>query len=1586
MKNKKEDYGCRKSKVAKTLCGAVLGTALIAFADKAVFADEVTETTSTSTVEVATTGNPATNLPEAQGEMSQVAKESQAKAGSKDSALPVEVSSADLDKAVADAKSAGVKVVQDETKDKGTATTATENAQKQDEIKSDYAKQAEEVKTTTEAYKKEVAAHQAETDKINAENKAADDKYQKDLKSHQEEVEKINTANATAKAEYEAKLAQYQKDLATVKKANEDSQQDYQNKLSAYQTELARVQKANAEAKEAYDKAVKENTAKNEALKAENEAIKQRNETAKANYEAAMKQYEADLAAIKKAKEDNDADYQAKLAAYQTELARVQKANSDAKIAYEKAVEENTAKNNAIQAENEAIKQRNETAKATYEAKIAQYEKDLAAVKQANAANETDYQTKLAAYQTELARVQKANADAKAAYEKAVEENTAKNAALQAENEEIKQRNAAAKTDYEAKLAKYEADLAKYKKELAEYPAKLQAYKDEQAKIKAAMALAESKKNEDGNLSRPSAQSLIFKSEPNAELSLTTTGEFVSYTGMEAAVKNTAEFANKLFQLDNFKVTDIQNANYQTNKQESFGTVGKYSEYNSNVTSGKGPTEWSSVLLKRGQSATATYTNLQGTYYQGKKVSKIVYTYTLDPSSKFRNDKAWLGIFKDPTMGVFASAYTGNTEDATSLFVKTEFQFYDEDGQIINFDKALMSVASLNREANSIEMAKDYTGNFIKISGSSVGEKNGQIYATESENFKKGVGGSRFTMYKNSQPDSGWDNADAPNSWYGAGAVEISGPSNSMTIGTISSSEVLGQPAANDPRRAEKLSPKKPNIWFAINGNVRATNLPTITLEKPTPPVEPTAPQAPTYEVEKPLEPAPVVPNYENEPTPPVKTPDQPEPSKPEEPTYETEKPLEPAPVAPNYENEPTPPVKTPDQPEPSKPEEPTYETEKPLEPAPVAPNYENEPTPPVKTPDQPEPSKPEEPTYETEKPLEPAPVAPNYENEPTPPVKTPDQPEPSKPEEPNYDPLPTPPVAPTPKQLPTPPAVPTVHFHYNRLFAQPQINKEIKNEDGVDIDRTLVAKQSVVKFELKTEALTAGRPKTTSFVLVDPLPTGYQFDLEATKAASKGFETSYDKASHTVTFKATEETLAAFNADLTKSFETLYPTVVGRVLNDGATYTNNFTLTVNDAYGVKSNIVRVTTPGKPNDPDNPNNNYIKPLKVNKNKQGVNIDGKEVLAGSTNYYELTWDLDQYKGDKSSKEAIQNGFYYVDDYPEEALTLQPELVKIRDLEGNLVSGISVQQFDSLEAAPKKVQDLLKKANITVKGAFQLFSADNPAEFYKNYVAAGKSLLITDPMTVKPEFGQTGGKYENKAYQIDFGNGYATEVVVNNVPKITPKKDVTISMDPSSDNIDGQTIPLNQYFNYRLIGGLIPQNHSEDLNDYSFVDDYDQKGDQYTGNYKVLAKVDIRLKDGRVIKAGTDLTAETQVEHDKDKGMITIRFKEEFLQEIQLDSPFQAETYIQMKRIAVGTFENTYVNTVNKVAYASNTVRTTTPEPKKPGEPTTPTPNPKGNPTLPQTGTNDSSYMPYLGLAALVGVLGLGQLKRKEDESN
>ena len=1551
---KREVFGFRKSKISKTLCGAVLGTvAAVSMAGQNVFADETTTTTSkvdTTAVVGTQTGNPATNFSDAQGNASNEAEQSQKQAGESTGSMPVEVPANEVQKAVTDAKEAGVNVVQDETVDKGTVKTAQEADQKETEIKEGYAKQAEEIKKTTDQYKSDVAAHEAEVSKINAENQATKEQYEKDMAAHKAEVERINAANASAKADYEAKLAQYQADLAAVQKTNADNQAAYQKALAAYQAELKRVQKANAQAKAAYDAAVAANNAKNKEIAATNEEIRKRNAAAKAEYEAKLAQYQADLATIRKANADNEADYQAKLAAYQTELARVQKANAAAKAAYEKAIAENTAANAAITAENEAIKQRNATAKANYEAALKQYETDLAAVKKANADNEADYQTKLAAYQAELERVQKANAAAKAAYEKAVAENTAANAAITAENKAIKQRNATAKADYEAKLAQYQADLAKYQKDLAEYPSKLKAYEDEQAAIKAALAELEKHKNEDGNLTEPSAQNLVYDLEPNANLSLTTDGKFLKASAVDNAFKqDTNQYSKKNLQLDNLNVKYLENAGAITSSMELYGNIGDKSDWTTNVGN-KTEVKWGSVLLERGQSATATYTNLQNSYYNGKKISKIVYKYTVDPESKFKGQKVWLGIFTDPTLGVFASAYTGQDEKDTSIFIKNEFTFYDEEGNPINFDNALLSVASLNRENNSIEMAKDYTGKFVKISGSSIGEKNGMIYATDTLNFRQGQGGARWTMYtRASEPGSGWDSSDAPNSWYGAGAIRMSGPNNSVTLGAISSTLVV--PA--DPTMAIETG-KKPNIWYSLNGKIRAVNVPKVTKEKPTPPVKPTAPTKPTYETEKPLKPAPVAPNYEKEPTPPTRTPDQAEPNKPTPPTYETEKPLEPAPVEPSYEAEPTPPTRTPDQAEPNKPTPPTYETEKPLEPAPVAPSYEAEPTPPTPTPDQPEPNKPVEPTYEV---------------------------------------LPTPPADPVYKKTPPAPAVPTVHYHYFKLAVQPQVNKEIKNNNDANIDKTLVAKQSIVKFQLKTADLPAGRDKTTSFVLVDPLPSGYQLNLEATKVASAGFDVSYDSATNTVTFKATAQTLASFNADLTKSVATVYPTVVGQVLNDGATYKNNFTLTVNDAYGIKSNIVRVTTPGKPNDPDNPSNNYIKPNKVNKNKDGVVIDGKTVLAGSTNYYELTWDLDQYKGDKSSADTIQKGFYYVDDYPEEALDLRQDLVTMKDANGNPVTGVSVAHYKSVETAPQAVKDMLTKARIHPKGAFQVFTADDPQAFYDTYVKTGINLTLVSPMVVKAQMGQIGGSYENRAYQIDFGNGYESNIVTNNVPKIDPKKDVTLTLDPAdTNNVDGQTLPLNTVFNYRLIGGIIPSNHSEELFEYSFSDDYDQTGDQYTGQYKVFAKVDMTLKDGTVIKSGDDLTKYTEAEVDSVKGIITIKFKEDFLRSVSVDSAFQAESYVQMKRIAVGTFENTYVNTVNGVTYASNTVRTTTPKPKTPTPSTPSTPaKPKqalhalAVPSLPRTGTS-VSYMPYLGVAALLSVLGLGQLKRKTKEND
>ncbi|EMB76791.1 cell surface antigen SpaP, partial [Streptococcus mutans 11VS1] len=802
----KKTYGFRKSKISKTLCGAVLGTvAAVSVAGQKVFADETTTTSDVDTKVVGTqTGNPATNLPEAQGSASKEAEQSQNQAGETNGSIPVEVPKTDLDQAAKDAKSAGVNVVQDADVNKGTVKTAEEAVQKETEIKEDYTKQAEDIKKTTDQYKSDVAAHEAEVAKIKAKNQATKEQYEKDMVAHKAEVERINAANAASKTAYEAKLAQYQADLAAVQKTNAANQAAYQKALAAYQAELKRVQEANAAAKATYDTAVAANNAKN------------------------------------------------------TEIA----------------------------AANEEIRKRNATAKAEYETKLAQYQAELKRVQEANAANEADYQAKLTAYQTELARVQKANADAKAAYEAAVAANNAANAALTAENTAIKKRNADAKADYEAKLAKYQADLAKYQKDLADYPVKLKAYEDEQASIKAALAELEKHKNEDGNLTEPSAQNLVYDLEPNANLSLTTDGKFLKASAVDDAFSKStskAKYDQKILQLDDLDITNLEQSNDVASSMELYGNFGDKAGWSTTV-SNNSQVKWGSVLLERGQSATATYTNLQNSYYNGKKISKIVYKYTVDPKSKFQGQKVWLGIFTDPTLGVFASAYTGQVEKNTSIFIKNEFTFYDEDGKPINFDNALLSVASLNRENNSIEMAKDYTGKFVKISGSSIGEKNGMIYATDTLNFRQGQGGARWTMYtRASEPGSGWDSSDAPNSWYGAGAIRMSGPNNSVTLGAISSTLVV--PA--DPTMAIETG-KKPNIWYSLNGKIRAVNVPKVTKEKPTPPVKPTAPTKPTYETEKPLKPAPVAPNYEKEPTPPTRTPDQAEPNKPTPPTYET--------------------------------------------------------------------------------------------------------------------------------------------------------------------------------------------------------------------------------------------------------------------------------------------------------------------------------------------------------------------------------------------------------------------------------------------------------------------------------------------------------------------------------------------------------------------------------------------------------------------------------------------------------------------------------------------------------------------------
>ena len=382
----------------------------------------------------------------------------------------------------------------------------------------------------------------------------------------------------------------------------------------------------------------------------------------------------------------------------------------------------------------------------------------------------------------------------------------------------------------------------------------------------------------------------------------------------------------------------------------------------------------------------------------------------------------------------------------------------------------------------------------------------------------------------------------------------------------------------------------------------------------------------------------------------------------------------------------------------------------------------------------------------------------------------------------------------------------------------------------------------------------------------------------------------------------------------------------------------------------------------------------VTPGKHNTNEDGIVVDGKQVVAGTTNYYKLTWDLDQYKDIVVTKGNIKKGFFFVDDYPEEALTIDNSKVSMVDSKGQAVTGVEVSSYNSLEEAPETVRQMLSEAKITPKGAFQLFKATNEQDFFNKYVVKGNSITITSPMTVKPEMAKTGGSYENKAYQIDFGIGYETEVVVNNVPKIEAKKDVVVDV-KGKESLEDKEITLNTVFNYHLVGSKLPGNRGVELIQYGFSDDYDEKGDKYQGNYKVFSMTDIKLKDGTIINKDSELTKYT-IQKMTD-GKVNIEFDKKFLDKVDLDSEFQAEVYLQMERINPGEFENTFVHTVNGIEVRSNTVKTKTEKPKDPEAPS--------GKVLPKTGITSDSTSAGLTLGVLAMAAAVAKRKRKEQKN-
>ena len=1043
----------------------------------------------------------------------------------------------------------------------------------------------------------QVSAHnkaaQADNAAITERNQAAEKAYQEAVKQYEAEVSRLTQVKAEKEAVYQATLADYEKELARVQKENAELEQQYQSELTAYQQEVERIQTANQEAKQSYETALAKIQEQNKEIETQNLAVRKKNAALKEQYQAdlaayqerlaeirqknqaAEKDYENKLAAYQKNRSEIEAsneakerDYQASLTAYQAELERIQGENKKRQTAYESEKAGVTARNAAIEAENAQIRQQNQEKQELYKNQLAQYEQDVARITESNQKNQEAYEKALLTYQEETARIETENNNKLAAYQADLATYKADLARIEAENQRIKE-------DYEANLAAISAQSTVIEQEnasikeknarlKADYDKLLEEYKKAKAayetKYDAALVTferelqeAEAKKNEEGYLSKVESQPFVFKSEPQAVLTLDPS--IRTYTNDEL----TDEVRS--WGMDKTGITDLTSVL-------------------------KGKEHQTKVVLQKDVPLVATYTNIKNSSIQGKKIAKVVYTYTLKESTKSQ-DKLPVFLVKDPTLTVWTLDFHGQSR------VNVQVEFFDEAGEKLDMTGSLVSFSSLNTNKVAIEYIKNFNGEYIPITGSAINvHPDTSVHADISINFERE--GSRFEHNK-------WDTPTSPYNWYGAIVGKAQGDVISFDIG----------------------SRNRGSAWFVFNSDIKAKGVPM----KPVAPTEVAQPQEPTYEELKALQPFPSQPVYQSlpqEPAQPVyqelpsrprETQPLPLPTQPEKPVALPERELEILPQEPTYLAEPQQPQKPvyqelPEEPssptlltEPAAVEDPTYEKEqsllslpqKPVEEAlpeePQAPTYLKEPEQPQKAPEVSTGEAPKPPVYEEEIDLQELPQEPSYLQEPQLPQEPVLQPEPQspvresdlplieEPDKPNYKELPQKPAEPSYQALPSRPQAPTQTYHYNQLFIQLKVREEVENESKKNIHQQEVSQGSFAVLNLVTDALPAYRLPIHSFVLEDRLPEGFELDLEATRVKSPGYEVSYDPSTRVLTFVAAPGLLERYNADLNTATETLAPAAVGRLLYPGRTYTNHFSLLINNQYRIESNQVSVSTP-----------------------------------------------------------------------------------------------------------------------------------------------------------------------------------------------------------------------------------------------------------------------------------------------------------------------------------------------------------------------------------------------------------------------
>lgn len=461
-----------------------------------------------------------------------------------------------------------------------------------------------------------------------------------------------------------------------------------------------------------------------------------------------------------------------------------------------------------------------------------------------------------------------------------------------------------------------------------------------------------------------------------------------------------------------------------------------------------------------------------------------------------------------------------------------------------------------------------------------------------------------------------------------------------------------------------------------------------------------------------------------------------------------------------------------------------------------------------------------------------------------------------------------------------------------------------------------------------------------------------------------------------------------------------------------------------------------------PNKPDAPtvkikyrrlrvNPSTPKPVKAITDNFGNNIDSANTFDKNVKF-SLTTDYKPYSTFTADSKTYGKTWAMVDDVQDGAYTVDDNKITMKDSTGKDVKDLfNMYHVLSEKERTQEIQNILNEAGLNPKGEFYMFVAKDSASFYTNYVRQAKNITVDLPAHLLVEKGQI---VKNDFHQIDFGNGYVSNLVTVQVPNLKPEKHALDHKDNSKVR-DGQEIQIGEYLRYLLDGVTVPAKH-DTLYQYDGIDKLDVRHDRYTGNWSGIIRgteyvaekdlvlpYDVVLADGKVVKAGDQIVKgsayafkfefDQSTNSDFIKKIVKVTWNEqdgkwaytidkEFLNSLGVQGTFDADFYIEVERIASGKVENTFVNIVNGQEMEAKVVTHTPEVPNSPELPKLPNPVKPTEPSktvepsksvesvkqeqsvefkeLPNTGT-DASSLGLIG-TAILSVLGLAGLKRKK----